>query len=354
VVLSHPQAEGERKLLPSPLLRELAPGDIALPEYPRHRDLIHAAARIESVQDAVAPPLSSRAALTGGSGVIADQSACPFRAFARHRLAAASPEAPHAGLDAMERGILVHRVLASAWAELKSKAKLDAIGEHDLEALLARAADEAVTRVKRERPATLAGRFAEVEKGRLARLARAWLEMEREARGDDFRVAAVEDKRSLVIGPLTLRGKLDRVDELEDGRRIVIDYKSTAAPASAWLGERPDEPQLPLYLVASEPDAVAIAFAQVKAGEMRFAALAADETLLPVKKSLPDIGWDAQRAEWRRVLARLATQFAAGEAAVQPKNPPTTCRNCDVQPLCRIHERPGAPISDQDGEDEHE
>lgn len=360
VVLSHPQAEGERKLLPSPLLRDLAQAELALPAYPRHRDLIHAAANIESIEDAVAPPLADTlvpplaagAALTGGTGVITDQSACPFRAFALHRLDAKSPAAPHAGLDPMERGILVHRVLASAWDRLKTKTRLDAIGAGELEALLARSADEAVTRVKRDRPATLAGRFAEVEKGRLVRLARAWLEMEREARGDDFTVAAVEDKRSLVIGPLTLRGKLDRVDELEDGRRIVIDYKSTAESPSAWLGERPDEPQLPLYLVATEPAAVAIAFGQVKAGDMKFAALAADETLLPVRKSLPDIGWDAQVAAWREVLTRLAKQFAAGEAAVQPKNPRTTCRNCDLQPLCRIHERLGASVPDQDSDDE--
>jgi ATP-dependent helicase/nuclease subunit B len=360
VVLSHAQAEGERKLLPSPLLRDLAQAALALPVYPRHRDLIHAAARIESMEDAVAPPLADAlvpplaagAALTGGTAVITDQSACPFRAFARHRLEAKSPATPHAGLDPMERGILVHRVLAGAWDRLRTKTNLDAIGESELDALLAQAAVEAVTRLKRNRPATLAGRFAEVEKRRLVRLARAWLEMEREARGDDFTVAAVEDERSLVIGPLTLRGKLDRVDELEDGRRIVIDYKSSAGSPSAWLGERPDEPQLPLYLVASEPAAVAIAFAQVKAGEMKFAALAADETLLPVRKSLPDIGWDAQVAAWRDVLAWLATQFAAGEAAVQPKNPRTTCRNCDMQPLCRIHERLGASVPDQDGDDE--
>jgi ATP-dependent helicase/nuclease subunit B len=361
VVLSYAEAEGERKLLPSPLLRGLPQGELALPAYPRHRDLIHAAAKIEVIEDAAGPPLAARApalsagaALRGGTAVIADQAACPFRAFALHRLDAKSPEAPHAGLDPMERGILVHRVLASAWGQLKTKTRLDAIGDAELEALLARAADEAVTRVKRNRPATLAGRFAEVEKARLVRLALAWLEMEREARGDDFSVAAVEDKRDIVIGPLTLRGKLDRVDELEDGRRLVIDYKSTAAPASAWLGERPDEPQLPLYLVTTEPDAVAIAFAQVKAGEMKFAALAADETLLPVKKSLPDLGWEAQVDEWGRVLTGLATRFANGEAAVQPKDPRTTCRNCDLQPLCRIHERSGAPVSDQEGEDEYE
>ncbi|MBE0615796.1 MAG: PD-(D/E)XK nuclease family protein [Burkholderiales bacterium] len=352
VVLSHAKAEGERKLLPSPLLRELPESELALPVYEGHRERIHASAAIEAIEDAIAPPLTAGAALTGGAAVITDQSACPFRAFARHRLDARSPEAPHAGLDAMERGILVHRVLASAWGELNTKARLDAIGEGDLQSLLAAAAEEAVTRLRRDRPATLSGRFAEVEKGRLQRLARAWLEFEREARGDDFRVAAVEDKRRMVIGPLTLRGKLDRVDELEDGRRIVIDYKSTADPTGAWLGERPDAPQLPLYLVASEAEGVAIAFAQVKAGEMKFAALAAEETLLPVKKSLPDAGWDAQVAAWRTVLERLATQFAAGAAAVHPKNPRTSCRNCDVQALCRIHERLGAAVLDRDGDEE--
>jgi len=352
VVLSHPQADGERKLLPSPLLRDLAPGEFTLPAYARHRDLIHAAANVESIEDAVAPPLPASALLTGGAGVITDQSACPFRAFALHRLEASAPAAPHTGLDAMERGILVHRVLASAWGRLKNKTNLDAIGERELDAMLAQAAAEAVTRAKRDRPATLARRFAEVEKGRLARLARAWLEWEREARGADFSVAVIEDKRNLTIGPLTLRGKLDRVDELEDGRRIVIDYKSSADAAGAWLGERPDAPQLPLYLVATEADAVAIAFAQVKAGDMKFVALAADETLLPVWKSLPDIGWEAQVGAWRSVLARLATQFADGEAAVQPKNPQKTCRSCDLQPLCRIHERSGSADPDRDGDDE--
>jgi hypothetical protein len=84
---------------------------------------------------------------------------------------------------------------------------------------------------------------------------------------------------------------------------------------------------------------------------MKFAALAADETLLPVYKSLPDIGWDAQVAAWRAVLERLAAGFSSGEAEVHPKNPRTTCRNCDLQPLCRIYERLGAADADEEGED---
>jgi hypothetical protein len=53
------------------------------------------------------------------------------------------------------------------------------------------------------------------------------------------------------------------------------------------------------------------------------------------------------------VLARLATEFAAGAAAVDPISPQKTCRNCDLQPLCRIHERLGTPDAEGEVGDEH-
>jgi hypothetical protein len=37
---------------------------------------------------------------------------------------------------------------------------------------------------------------------------------------------------------------------------------------------------------------------------------------------------------------------------VQPKNVQKTCRNCDLQPLCRIHARLGALGADPDGDHE--
>src|SRR6185295_2826429 len=133
---------------------------------------------------------------------------------------------------------------------------------------------------------TLSGRFAEIEKRRLAKLALDWLDLER-LRGD-FSVFDTEAKRTIEIGGLRLGGRLDRVDETAGGERIVIDYKTRAPGASAWLGERPDEPQLPLYPLAAEPGARAIAFAQVKAGDMRFVALAADKDILPGAQGLPN------------------------------------------------------------------
>ena len=174
-----------------------------------------------------------------------------------------NPESPSAGLDAAERGTLMHHVLAQVWTQLKTKNTLDTITMMILKRC------SCVRPMKRslawpDRPAMAAGRLMEIEQRRLVRLARNWLDEERN-RGE-FEVVAIEDKRSVEIGGLVLTARLDRVDELADGRRIIIDYKSRASAARALLDERPEEPQLPLYLVTSEPDAAAIAFAQVRAG----------------------------------------------------------------------------------------
>jgi len=129
VVLSHPLREEDRELVPSPLIRELPESkaeDLALPEYESLRASIRRARREERTADFRAPPLSPRAAISGGTGVFKDQAACPFRAFGVHRLRAEALEAPPAGLDARERGTLLHAMLALVWRELKSKSRLDA------------------------------------------------------------------------------------------------------------------------------------------------------------------------------------------------------------------------------------
>jgi probable DNA repair protein len=354
VVLSYPRREDDREFKPSPLIVAVPEQPLPLPGYASYRDAVHGLRKLERGEDAKAPPLGAAVAVSGGAAVIQDHAACPFRALARHRLGAESLEAPHAGLDARERGTLVHRVLAQAWAQLKTKNALDAISEAGLDALLAGAAEDAVARIRRERPTVLSGRFAEIEKRRLVRLARAWMDVEKERGG--FTVLATEDKRPIEIGGLTLNARLDRVDETDDGRRIVIDYKTGKASPGAMLSDRPEEPQLPLYLVGAEPDAAAVAFAQVKAGEMRFAALARDDDLLPNTKAFSESpygkrygSWQEVVAAWRADLTRIAASFAGGNAEVDPKRYPNTCRYCDVKPFCRIYERLES-VLDEDAE----
>ena len=351
VVLSHPCQEDDRELRPSPLIAQVPEADPGVASYADFREAIHAACADERLIDDTAPALADGMVTGAGTALIKDQAACPFRAFARHRMHAAAPEAPHAGLDAAERGTLVHRVLAKVWTQLRTSDALAAISSSDLDALLASAADAAMERIRRERPTTLSGRFADIEKRRLIGLARAWLEQDR--RRGAFTVIAVEDKRSMAIGGLTLNARLDRVDETTDGRRIVIDYKTGQATAGAMLGERPDEPQLPLYLLTAESGAAAVTFAQVRAGDMKYVGLARDADLLPGIKAWAESryrdrypAWPDVVAAWQADLERIAGQFAAGVATVDPKLHPQTCRLCDLQSFCRIRERLGAELAD--------
>ncbi|MBX3650093.1 MAG: PD-(D/E)XK nuclease family protein [Burkholderiales bacterium] len=342
VVLSHPLHEGDRELQPSPLIAATVEVRPDITAYPEFGAAIHAARIMTAEADDAAPALIGNTVAGGGTALLKDQAACPFRAFARHRLHAAAPDAPHSGLDAAERGTLVHRVLAQAWIQLRDSATLLATDGKRLDALLAAAAEGAVERIRRDRPTVLSGRFAEIEKRRLLALARAWLE--EDCRRSPFAVIAVEDKRSMTIGGLELRARLDRVDETADGRRIIIDYKTGNAAAGQMLGERPEEPQLPLYLVTAEPEALAVAFARVRAGKRGYVGLARDEDLLPGVKALADARlqygeWTALVAAWREELERLAAQFAAGVATVDPKRQPQTCMYCDLGPFCRIRER---------------
>jgi probable DNA repair protein len=367
LILSHARHIGSsdtRELAPSPLIVHIAASDITLPnllpDYVKHRDLIHWGRRLERIKDDPAPKITRGNAgdgrARGGVVVIKDQVACPFRALALHRLHAESLKTLHFGLDAAERGTLVHEMLAQVWGQIRNKSALDALAEDELEALLTNAAGEVVARMGAKRPYTLSERLAGIEQRRLIRLAREWLEEERKR--SDFTVVSTEGRRSIEIAGLALNTRLDRVDELADGRRIVIDYKTRPPSVNAMLGERPDEPQLPLYLVAAEPHAAAIAFAQVKTGEMRFTALARDNDLLPDVKEFaqsrhvdPYGSWEVLVANWFDILASAVTDFSSGHSPVDPKKYPHTCRTCDVRPLCRIYERATTDFAAQ-GEDE--
>jgi probable DNA repair protein len=366
VVLSHALRVEDRGLVASPLIHEIPeskPEEIALPAYHGLRDTIRRARREERAPDSRAPTVPEHAASSGGTSLFGDQAACPFRAFALHRLDAEGLEAPPAGPDARDRGTLLHAMLAKVWTELKSKEHLDAISDRDLDVLLAAAADAAIGRLHWSRPDALAGRLARLEKERLVRLARSWLEQEK--RRPAFEVVEIEKKRAVSLGGVTVNAKLDRLDRLTANTKVgavhaTLDYKTGEAKVGGWLGARPDEPQLPLYAVTSGTDVAAVAFACVRTGEMKFKGISREKGLIPDVGTLSEQlskaakayrSWDELLSGWRRELEGLGREFASGEARVDPKDKRklSTCLYCDVKPLCRIYERHGAPTADEGG-----
>ena len=325
VVFSWARREEDRELSPSPLIAQVPDGNVDLPRFESFRDLIFKKRKTETYTDEKAPLLANKS-VRGGTRVLADQAACPFRAYARHRLGAEALDTPEPGLDAMQRGQLLHALMAGIWNELKSKEGLDG----DVSPVISRSAEKAVRDLKIE------GRFAELEVQRLIRLAGEWLEVERDRPA--FEVINVEQKKTLEIGGLSLNGRIDRMDRLADGTHAIIDYKTgSRATPNDWMGERPDEPQLPLYVITADVNVSAVAFAKLKTGDMKFAGLSFQENAIPGVK--PAKSWPGLMQYWRTELEKLASGYSRGDARVDPKKGLATCRNCDLQPLCRVHER---------------
>lgn len=345
VVFSCARADGDRELLASPFIADLQAADPAalrIRSYASRATLLAERRATVQVSEDAAPKLAGALA-KGGTGILVDQAACPFRAFAHYRLDARALETPGPGLEAKDRGTLLHALMAKIWEALKDHATLVATDGPALEALIADATAHAIKSLREQRPGRLEGRFAELEAERLAQIAREWLEIER-AR-PPFEVHMREEKLKLQAGSVEIEGRIDRMDRLADGGIAVIDYKTGVVAVGDWMGERPADAQLPLYaLAATQGDQVrAVAFARLKTGDRGFTGVARDEKALP---GLTVVGgrryaasWEELEAKWRNFVGALGEGFASGDAKVDPKEMLATCRRCDLKPLCRVHER---------------
>jgi len=279
--------------------------------------------------------------LRGGTRIWQDQAACPFRAFARHRLGANGLNVPITGLDYAMRGKLTHRVLELLWKELRDSDRLAALAEDALRQWVDKAVTQTLREAGEQRPQTLRGRLRELERQRLMELVMAWLEREKDR--PPFAVIARERGRRVRFGgiPVTLRP--DRMDRTAEGEYLLLDYKTGNAQVDDWFGDRPASPQLPLYAVMEE-QCSGIALALVRRGKMTLEGIAARPGLAPGMEAVAEIGgkageardWEGLREEWRSTLSALANAFLRGEANVDPVSENGACRYCDLHALCRI------------------
>ena len=337
VIASWPLRVEDQDRAPSPLIRdwpEIRYDQLPQSACPDFVQLLAANPVTESREELQAPPVQANVWSRGGSRVFQYQALCPFRAFAQLRLGAAALRAPEPGLQPLDRGQAVHAALEYFWRYTRTQARLCALSQDELDRLLDEVIQAALARIRADR-SDLGSRLLELEHQRLKDLLAAWLELERQ-RPEPFEVVALEEKREIELAGVRATIKVDRVDRLEDGRDIILDYKTGRCSRSDWKGERPSDPQLPLYAVTHQNTLAAVLYAQTKTGKLCFSGLYADRpTGRPREQLTPD-----HLAAWRRVLAQLAESFRSGYAAVDPKDGDQTCRNCGLDPFCRVHEAP--------------
>ncbi|MGZ4827230.1 MAG: PD-(D/E)XK nuclease family protein [Terriglobales bacterium] len=256
--------------------------------------------------------------------VLADQAACPFRAFAIHRLGAHEYDAPDIGISPSERGMVAHQALEHFWREIGSQHELAVMSAEEIASVIETSVSTALdSRLSRRHKNVSLERSRVLEKNRLTRLLEEWLQLERGRL--DFTVVERETPRRINAGGLELDLKVDRIDQqIADGTHVILDYKtSDKLSVKSWDGDRPDAPQLPLYAVKSDRKVSGVYFAKLVPGQTALLGHGGHE----LEQRLPD---------WIKVVNQLGASFLAGDAAVDPKNAVKTCALCDLHSLCRI------------------
>ena len=326
VRLSWPATDGEKSFQPSPLLEkfhaEPVPAILLDPTLRRW----HQPATLESLQDETAPPLVVEGVQSGGAKLLKSAAECPFKAFALYRLKASPLEDAEFGVSAAEKGTTVHRALDAIWSELGAQDKL-----------LARSEEETRDLIRRHVAAALDAQtlFRALEQTRLERLIGEFLALERNR--PRFTVRCREDERTVAVGGISLHIRVDREDELADGRLVLIDYKTGNVRTDGWEGERLREPQLPLYAMNVQAPLAAVTLATIRTGEIGFTGIQEGDVLGSAKQmKIERDSLAEQRTHWTAALNRLATEFREGVARVDPL--PRACSFCGLNALCRIHD----------------
>lgn len=342
VIFSSANFNGDQPLRPSPLIEDLPLVDsdsLGLFRPPSYINLMLDQATTEP-EDSIAPLILNAKHIRGGAQLLKNQAACPFLAFAKHRLHAVVPEDFELGISALIRGNLMHKVLELIWNHLETQKALLKIEALELDLLI----DESILNawldiVGHEQIGPCMKR---IEQQRTKKLVIKWLEIEKNRA--PFRVVFHEKAQTFQVGEIPLVIRYDRMDELAEGGFVVIDYKTGIVDIKAWSGERLDDPQVPLYCVSmmNTPPEAAV-FAQVNIKGVEAKGISPTPEVIPGLKAPEDLKkldlpneWAATLQFWQQALEQLADSFVAGDARVDPKKPNTTCSFCDLKSLCRV------------------
>jgi RecB family exonuclease len=252
------------------------------------------------------------------------------------------------GLGPARRGSLLHKALELFWTEVGSHQDLLALDAEQLRRLVGEMVERAIEEMPVSSRQTMTPRFSQIEAERLGNQIVEWLEVEK-MRSPFTVVGNPEQRYRFDIEGVEGAISIDRIDQLDNGRFAVTDYKTGKVSAADWFGDRPDEPQLPLYCeVLGDRPIDAVAFAEINTSNVRFVGAVKERGLLPGlpnsrgSKQLKEATetWPRILDDWSLVIRRLASEFSRGEVAIDPAKGLKTCESahCSLAPLCRIHE----------------
>ena len=290
-------------------------------------EALRASATLEKLHDDPAPPLHADEEISGGTRLMDHQLKNPFRAFAEFRLHASEFPTPWDGISPLDRGDIMHKLLCRLYTEHGDAASLEAALPD-----LGRSLEEWAAEIPKDEPPgirPLVLGLLRLERERAVELALDWVRLDLE-RGD-FSVEKLEDQAQLILGPVTLRMRLDRVDQpTSEAGPLVLDYKTGRELSLSGLNpERLRSSQLPAYALATQGvSGVAYVFLSGKALVVR--GICDPKAQIPGKEKMPKLQpiskhrdfkqystWQDLLEGWRHALQNAALDLCRGDARVE-------------------------------------
>jgi len=294
---------------------------------------------LEPYLDTQGSPWLEAGRAKGGSKIFENQSNCAFKAFATHQLGFLTEDETEFGLDGLDRGNVVHLLLDKLWERLQTKAVLSEMNADArlnlISELIEQCFEQSEFKLNNDKLSLL-----KHEKRRLLSLLFDWL-LQEDKRPTDFSVIEREESREGELGGIRYRYIIDRLDVTDDGRTVIIDYKTGAVNRKDWVGDRIRNPQMPLYALALDKvkhkSVSGIAFAQVKAVDPKYIELSEQDVFRKSSRysAAYETDWLESRAAWPDIFEQLAKDFLDGQASVNPIDE-STCQYCELQSLCRV------------------
>lgn len=335
-ILSYAIYDEDKELQPSPFIHSFP--------YLENQVNLHLEKReeviLEEIEDEMAPIISNQELISGGSNIVQYQAECPFKAFSTLRLHALALNQPMNTPDYIERGNATHKALEIIWKKIPSSNHLLKLSSEALEKHI----DQSISQVYKK---NIQGNkfLIELEKIRLKKILYAWLDIEKKR--CPFTVIAIEDQRQYQYKNITLRLRIDRIDQDEHGY-IIIDYKTGKKEIKNCFGQRIKEPQLPLYCLSYNNPISTLCFGQLRLNDLSLNGISEKKQennhknidiicYEEFKSDFKEYSWPDQIITWKNNIHYLLDEFLSGKSSVDPLEK-TTCTHCHLHSLCRIFE----------------
>ena len=203
----------------------------------------------ELIEDHKAPAMAkSEITVSGGIRTLENYQKCPAWAFYENRLHATSfQEDNQDEVSKRSRGNLIHELLENFWRKHKNSINLANMSDKVLVQNIEKLTCEVIANYKKNKPHLTTNQI-KLEEEFYKDLLYQWLTYEKTKR-PKFTVVECEKKYKIKIDRITFNVIIDRIDEYEDGSRLIIDYKTgIQKPISHWSKDPITSLQMPIYI----------------------------------------------------------------------------------------------------------